>query len=603
MCSKNDSAVPLSVVVTVVSGRQSLAVCLESLVPQCEHCGGEIIVPYDDRCMNVVELATDFPSVRFPFVEDSGLWGSANAPTFEHRLYDRRRAVGLSVARGSIIAMTEDHAVPARDWCEKILEAHRKSVAVLGGAIENQVDCPLNWAWYYCDFGRYGRPFASCNADFVSDVNVSYKRDAILSVQDIWSEAYCETTVHWELARRGETIVLDPLPVVYQNRPSMSFGSAMKERAQWGRVFAESRAERLGHVRRLLFAAGTAVLPLLLTLRVIRNMCRQRRSVGQLLQVVPLAFILLLSWAWGEFLGYLLPPAKRSVITGRSEQSVAQPASRHSANATARNSHGEGACRSLTGTIPILTYHSIDSSGSVVSVSPEDFEDQVACIAELGFRCVSLQQALTDHKGNGSWPAQTVVMTFDDALLNVYERALPVLQRFGFTATVYVITDFVGTSNQWESPPGGLGRQQTMEWDQLHSLVEAGWEIGAHTRTHPSLRLLGEDELKNEISGSRSHLEQRLGIHVTSFAYPYGLVDDRSQTIVRAQYESACTTRLRRAGDDALHQLPRVDTFYLRNRTMMRRLLLGQLDGYLTLRRWGRWIRHLGREKKSTVYT
>jgi hypothetical protein len=97
----------------------------------------------------------------------------------------RRSAVGLQLARGQIIAMTEDHAVPAADWIREIRAAHERPYAVIGGAIENAVDRPLNWALYYCDFGRNGRPMPAGEAESVSDVNVSYKREALNSIRDV----------------------------------------------------------------------------------------------------------------------------------------------------------------------------------------------------------------------------------------------------------------------------------------------------------------------------------------------------------------------------------------------------------------------------------
>lgn len=241
--------------------------------------------------------------------------------------------------------------------------------------------------------------------------------------------------------------------------------------------------------------------------------------------------------------------------------------------------------------IAILSYHSIDSSGSVVSVTPADFEDHVACIAESGLRCVSLQQALADRNATGSWPDRTAVITFDDGFASLHDHALATLKSHGFTATVYLVADYVGLTNDWETPPVGLGRRPLLTWGQIEDLHDAGWEIGAHTRTHPDLRGLSDVVLEEEIAGSREALEQHLGRTVESFAYPYGLYDQRSERIVAREFMAACTTRLQRVSAEALWRLPRVDAYYLREPDRVRRLLLGQLDGYLTLRRWGRRVR------------
>jgi hypothetical protein len=303
----------LTVLITIVSGSESVRRCLSVLVPQIDFSDAEIIVPFDKWSVEVGTLAEDFPQVRFHFIEDLGLADSDNISAHQHRLYDHRRAVGLRLSHGRIVAMTEDHAIPAEDWCQQILKAHEQPYGVIGGAIENAIDCPLNWAWYYCDFGRYGRPLKNGEAEYVSDINVAYKRDALESVRDIWHEAYHETTVHWSLRERGTKLFLDEKMVVFQNRPPLSLPKVLRERFDWGRVFAETRANEMSFLRRLVFAAGATFLPLLLVLRVVKNMRRQRRTFYQILKVFPLAFLLLLSWSLGESIGYLTGEPRLSV--------------------------------------------------------------------------------------------------------------------------------------------------------------------------------------------------------------------------------------------------------------------------------------------------
>ena len=265
----------------------------------------ELIVPYDRWSPDVADLQGEFSDARFHVIDDLGVAARAQIPAHAHRLYDRRRAVGLALARGRVVALTEDHAVPATDWCRQILAAHEQPHAVIGGAIENGVDRPLNWAWYYCDFGRYGRPLAAGPVEYVSDVNVAYKRSALESVREVWQEAYHETTVHWTLRSRGAAIVLDPRMVVYQHRPAMRIADAYRERMQWGRVFAETRAATQGPWKRLGYAVATPVLPAVMKMRVLRHMLRQGRTAAQIARTLPLAFLLLTGWALGELSGYV----------------------------------------------------------------------------------------------------------------------------------------------------------------------------------------------------------------------------------------------------------------------------------------------------------
>lgn len=321
----NAADLNLTIVVTIVSGKEAARRCLKKICPQIDFDESEIIVPFDEWSKDIGELAAEFPEVKFYFIKDAGFCGSAKVSARAHRLYDKRRAVGLGLSRGRIIAMTEDHAIPVENWCERILSAHEKKHTVIGGAIENAIDKPLNWAWYYLDFGRYGRPIAVAEVEYVSDVNVSYKRETLFQVRDVWNEAYHETSVHWALRERGEKLVLDENIVVYQSRPPLSLSDVLSERIEWGRVFAETRAEKLSLGRRLIFAAGTLFLPPLLLLRMYRNMRRQKRSIRQMAGALPLGSILLAGWSHGEFLGYLYgapKPEKHKIPAARESNKI-----------------------------------------------------------------------------------------------------------------------------------------------------------------------------------------------------------------------------------------------------------------------------------------
>jgi peptidoglycan/xylan/chitin deacetylase (PgdA/CDA1 family) len=241
--------------------------------------------------------------------------------------------------------------------------------------------------------------------------------------------------------------------------------------------------------------------------------------------------------------------------------------------------------------IPILTYHSIDTSGSVISVTPCAFAEQMACVADLGFCGIALREAVAHRTATGAWPAQCVVLTFDDGYANITDVAAPTLLRYGFTATVFLVTQHVGLSNDWAPPPAGLGPRAMLSWQQVADLAAAGIEIAAHSRTHRNLPSLSADAIADEVSGSRRDIECRLQGPVDSFAYPFGCVTAAAEAIVRREFRAACTTVLRRAQHDAFARLPRVDAYYLRSVDAVRRLLNGQLDRYLAFRRCGRLIR------------
>lgn len=301
-----EAELELTILLTVVSGESAVRDCLGALTEQVDFSNTEIIVPFDKWSMGVESLVPEFPGVKFHFIEELGLAGDASVSSHQHRLYDRRRAIGLRLSKGRIVAMTEDHTRPADDWVTQILAVHEQPYEVIGGAIENGIDLPLNRALYYCDFGRYGLPFEPAKVSFVSDVNLAYKRSVLEETYDLWHESYQETTVHWEMLSRGNTLFLDNRPVIFQKRPRLKFTQALKERVNWGRVFAETRTDNQPVLYRLLFSVGTVFLPLVMLSRVFGQMRKQRQTITAMCSTLPIALVLLIGWSVGEFLGYLV---------------------------------------------------------------------------------------------------------------------------------------------------------------------------------------------------------------------------------------------------------------------------------------------------------
>jgi peptidoglycan/xylan/chitin deacetylase (PgdA/CDA1 family) len=210
----------------------------------------------------------------------------------------------------------------------------------------------------------------------------------------------------------------------------------------------------------------------------------------------------------------------------------------------------------------ILTYHSIDGSGSAVSVSPSSFRRQIEWLAAEGVRVVSLAElpALPPE-------SRAVALTFDDGIANLDAEAAPVLQANGMTATVFVVTNRVGKDNRWE----GRSRYRSpalplLGWDELGRLASRGWGIGSHSRTHCRLPGCGDGRLDDELDGSAGDIAAALGTRPRWLAYPYGALDARVAARAAATYELACTTELRPLGVRVPPmRLPRIDAWYLRS--------------------------------------
>ncbi len=295
----------LSVVVTVVDGGAALERCLDALASQEGVDDIEVLVPYDATLEGAAAWAARWPAFRFldaGRLPTTARWDSAAG---QHELFDRRRAHGLARATGDVVAIVEDRGAPRRDWARAMLAAHEVPAAVVGGPVANARDRLVNWGVYFCDFSRYSPPLAGGPAEWVTDVNIAYKRRALEATEELWRERYHETTVHWALQRAGEVLHLDPRPVVEQDRGELGLGRAASERFAWGRLFAYTRAREIAFGKRLVLAALTPLLPFVLLVRHARTNAAPGRRLGRYVVASPVVFLLCALWAAGECAGYL----------------------------------------------------------------------------------------------------------------------------------------------------------------------------------------------------------------------------------------------------------------------------------------------------------
>lgn len=236
--------------------------------------------------------------------------------------------------------------------------------------------------------------------------------------------------------------------------------------------------------------------------------------------------------------------------------------------------------------VPVLTYHSIDASGSVISTAPATFRRQMRFLAENGFRGVPLEKVVDVLLADDSLPPKTVAVTFDDGFRNFYEQAFPVLEKYDFGATVFLVTDFCGKKNDWAGNPPGLPRAALMSWREIGELSRKGIRFGSHTRTHPDLAKLEAGKINSEVVDSKTEIEDRLGREATTFAYPYGSFNLLSRQIVAENFKAACSTTLGTVAETSdLLALERLDTYYLSNAHVFNRLSSPSFDLYIRLRR------------------
>ena len=186
----------------------------------------------------------------------------------------------------------------------------------------------------------------------------------------------------------------------------------------------------------------------------------------------------------------------------------------------------------------ILMYHAVAdvaADPNMLCVPPERFAAQMAWMERRGLRGVgvgALIEAMRADRSRG-----LVGITFDDGYASVLDAALPVLQRHGFGATVFVISDRLGGRNDWD---------EGTDWPLLSAagvreLASAGIEIGSHSASHVRLSGLAPGQLAGQVAQSRADLVELLGAEVAGFAYPYGDMDAAARQAVHdAGYSYAC---------------------------------------------------------------
>ena len=230
-----------------------------------------------------------------------------------------------------------------------------------------------------------------------------------------------------------------------------------------------------------------------------------------------------------------------------------------------------------TTVVPVLGYHSISDEyrdGTLRwSVSPSDFGEQMALIRERGLTPLTVSRYGAMLRGEAPLPPRPVLITFDDGFADLADTALPMLRRYGLTATAYVITSRLGVA----PPPGG---DPMVDWDGLQELHAHGVEIGSHSYTHHPLDCLRPRELRSEIVRSRSELEDRLRVPVLSFAYPYGYHSPAVRRAVwAAGYSSACGVKNALSHEED-------DVFAIARVLIERDTGVGGLDALLDGRGW-----------------
>ncbi len=193
--------------------------------------------------------------------------------------------------------------------------------------------------------------------------------------------------------------------------------------------------------------------------------------------------------------------------------------------------------------VAVLLYHRVENTApAALRIAPAVFEEHMQKLKDSNITVISMQDFLAWKRGEKSIPARSAIITIDDGFSSAFDIARPILKKFGYPWTCFVYTNFIS-------------RGSSITWEQLAILRDEGVEIGCHSQSHANLRdtqgkpsEVYEEWLKQEISGAKQLLEQKLGIRCSTYAYPFGSYSPRIQDLIhQAGYEAAFTLGSTRA--------------------------------------------------------
>ena len=212
---------------------------------------------------------------------------------------------------------------------------------------------------------------------------------------------------------------------------------------------------------------------------------------------------------------------------------------------------------SVTEKLPILAYRRISPDG-LNAITPQVFEQQLQYLKENSYYSASWEDWQNAQLTKTPLPGKAVLLTFDSGYLDFFSYAFPLLKRFDFTATVFLVAESIGKTNSWEKAE--FEQVQLMGWPEIRQLRDAGIEFGSMSATYQPLTALSPTEIVREAAKSRAILERGLGKSVRVFAYPYGNVDEIVAHLIGASgYSFGVSYRSSMSNfHDSLMSLPRI---------------------------------------------
>jgi peptidoglycan/xylan/chitin deacetylase (PgdA/CDA1 family) len=214
--------------------------------------------------------------------------------------------------------------------------------------------------------------------------------------------------------------------------------------------------------------------------------------------------------------------------------------------------------------VPILMYHQVTPEPhpafAKYTVTPGAFGAQMKWLSLAGYKPVTLEALVSCWETGSPLPRRSVVITFDDGYQDCADYAVPILQKYKFTAIFYLTAGLIGQNTRWLKAERNI-EFPLMDWATARRLQKAGFQIGSHAMTHPHLDTLAREDCQAELQTSKRVLEEQLDTEIRHLAYPYGAYNEEVRSIAaESGYRSACSVKigLSKPDDDllGLHRVP-----------------------------------------------
>ena len=222
--------------------------------------------------------------------------------------------------------------------------------------------------------------------------------------------------------------------------------------------------------------------------------------------------------------------------------------------------------------IPVLMYHDISLNKTNKDiVSLEEFETHIKTINSLGYKSFCLKDLKNLKK-------KSLIITFDDGYESTYKYAMPILNKYNFQATCFIVSNNINKFNDWDYINDENTKSKLMSADQIKEWKNNNHEIGSHASDHVNLKNLNYEEKLKSISNPISFFKKNFNLDLISFCYPYGSYDNECLEIVKKYYKFAVTTKRSRYKEKFNdYEIPRVP---ISKKTSRFKLLLKLLTFY-----------------------